>query len=61
MRSLEIPFSELKKYLEERGEVFEPDEYITDVFWQMEYPEQIVFVKVDSRRIGLDQMTMGER
>lgn len=60
MRSLEIPFSELKKYLEDRGEVFESDEYITDVFWQMESPEQIVFVKVDSRRIGLDQMKMGK-
>ena len=57
LRSMEIPFSELKKYLESRGEVFEKDEFIRDVHWQMAWPEQIAFVMVDGPRIGLDLMT----
>lgn len=47
MRSIEIPFSELKQYLLDRGEVLSEKEYIRGICWQMAYPEAIVFVGVD--------------
>lgn len=48
MRSLEITFTELKKYLEARGDAIEANEYIKDVSWQVAYPDSIVFVRIEN-------------
>ncbi len=57
MRNIEVPFSDLKTFLETRGVIFDEKEYIRDVNWQIAWPESIVFVSIDTTDRGLDKMT----
>jgi len=57
MRNVEIPFSDLKTFLETRGVIFDEKEYILNVSSQVAWPESIVFVAIDTTDRGLDKMT----